>query len=53
MPAEMAVRWKQELHRVFEVLDGALSRSVLPEEPSEEAKEELERWLIALRRKSL
>jgi uncharacterized protein len=51
LPAEVAQRWRAAVARAFEVLDDALARSVLPDEPTNGA--ELEAWLIALRRASL
>ncbi len=47
----MAEEWKAAIGRVFDVLDGALARSVLPEEPPNVA--EVDSWLVALRRRLL
>ena len=33
LPVEMAEKWRKHIGRAFEVLDGALQRSALPEEP--------------------
>ena len=49
LPDEVSARWRSDVTRAFNALDAALARSVLPEEPPNAA--ELERWLIALRRR--
>jgi predicted nucleotidyltransferase len=43
-------RWRQELDRAFQVLEGARSDSPLPEEPPGNAARALEEWLVELRR---
>jgi predicted nucleotidyltransferase len=49
LPEELATRWLGEVERVFEVLDGALATSVLPDEsPNVDA---VDAWLVALRRR--
>jgi predicted nucleotidyltransferase len=50
LTADVAERWRAEIGRAFEVLDGALARSPLPEEPPNVP--EIEAWLIAIRRRS-
>jgi predicted nucleotidyltransferase len=50
LPAELSERWRKEVGRAFEVLDGALARSNLPEEPGNVG--EIEAWLLDLRRRS-
>lgn len=49
LPETVATRWLAELDRVFEILDDARARSVLPDEAPNVA--ELDAWLIALRRR--
>lgn len=49
LPPEVAARWLGEVERVFEVLERARERSVLPVEPTNGAA--LEAWLIELRRR--
>jgi hypothetical protein len=49
--SEVAERWKTAVTKSFDVLDDAMARSVLPVEPSN--VEEVEAWLIDLRRRSL
>ncbi len=51
LATEVAERWKATIARAFEVLDTAVGRSALPEEPPNAA--EVDSWLIALRRESL
>ncbi len=48
---ELADEWKVAIEQSFDVLDAALARSVLPEEPPNVA--EVDSWLIALRRRVL
>lgn len=48
---EVAARWKASVGRAFDVLDAALERSGLPEEPPNAA--ELDAWLVAVRRRLL
>jgi predicted nucleotidyltransferase len=48
---DVAERWKGTVGRAFDLLDSALQRSALPEEPSSAA--ELDAWLVRLRRASL
>lgn len=48
---EMAEAWKAAIGRAFDVLDAALARSVLPDEPPNVA--DVDSWLIALRRRLL
>jgi hypothetical protein len=43
-------RWRREIGRAFEVLDEALTRSPLPEEPRGTAA--LDAWLLGMRRRS-
>ncbi|MBI5069074.1 MAG: nucleotidyltransferase domain-containing protein [Deltaproteobacteria bacterium] len=50
LPAEVAERWRKEVGRAFDVLDGALARSTLPEVPPN--VREIEAWLLELRRRS-
>lgn len=50
LPAEIAERWRKEVVRAFDVLDDALARSSLPEEPRN--AREIEAWLLDLRRRS-
>lgn len=50
LPAELSERWRKEVGRAFVVLDDALARSALPEEPPNVA--ELEAWILDLRRNS-
>jgi uncharacterized protein len=45
---DVSERWKRRVVRAFEVLDDALARSALPEEPPN--AREIERWLVDLRR---
>jgi uncharacterized protein len=47
----IAERWRGEVARAFEVLDGALARSILPEEPPN--VREVEAWLVRLRREGM
>lgn len=51
LPTELAERWKLAVTRSFQVLDDALVRSVLSEEPMNTG--EVEAWLVALRRQAL
>ena len=51
LPPELSERWKLEVGRAFDVLDGALAGSVLPEGPPN--AEELEAWLLDVRRRAL
>lgn len=48
---EVAERWRTSVGRAFDVLDGALERSVLPEEPPNAP--ELDAWLVGVRRRLL
>ncbi|MBL9020826.1 MAG: nucleotidyltransferase domain-containing protein [Myxococcales bacterium] len=48
LPGEVAERWLARAARVFELLESARGRSVLPEEPSN--RDAIEAWLVALRR---
>lgn len=50
LPAVVAERWRKEVGRAFDVLDGALARSCLPEEPPN--IREIEAWLLELRRRA-
>jgi len=47
----LAERWRVAVARSFEVLDNAVARSVLPEEPAN--VREMENWLIELRKSEL
>ena len=47
----MAERWKVAVGRSLDLLDEALAKSALPEEPPN--VDEVERWLVELRRRSL
>jgi hypothetical protein len=49
LSAELAEPWRKDVGRAFEVLDGALARSALPEDPPN--VRELEAWLLELRRR--
>lgn len=49
LPPDLAERWRKEVLRAFDVLEGALARSPLPEEPRNPG--ELETWLVDLRRR--
>jgi predicted nucleotidyltransferase len=49
LTADVAERWRKEVGRAFDVLDAALARSQLPEEPQNGA--EVEAWLVDLRRR--
>jgi predicted nucleotidyltransferase len=49
LPPELSERWRREVLRAFEVLDGALARSSLPAEPLN--VRDLERWLLDVRRR--
>lgn len=51
LPPAMVEEWKVAIGRAFDVLDAALARSVLPEEPPNVL--EVDSWLIALRRRLL
>jgi predicted nucleotidyltransferase len=51
LPPDVAERWKGTVGRAFDLLDSALSGSVLPEEPPNFA--EMETWLISARRAGL
>ncbi len=51
LAVEISARWQREVAQAFEVLDAALSRSMLPEEPANVG--EIERWLVELRRRGL
>lgn len=51
LATEVAERWRKEVGRAFEVLDAALARSPLPEEPANVP--EIDAWLVELRRKGL
>ena len=51
LPAEIAERWRKEVGRAFDVRDGALARSHLPEEPGN--VREIEAWLTDVRRRNL
>jgi predicted nucleotidyltransferase len=46
LPEPMATRWKGEVQRAFGLLDTAVERSELPDEPPAHAVTELERWLV-------
>jgi predicted nucleotidyltransferase len=48
LPERMVAHWSSEIERAFDVLDGALARSRLPDEPPNVA--EVDAWLLALRR---
>lgn len=48
---DVAERWRKEVGRAFEVLDAALARSPLPEEPANVG--EIDAWLVELRRRGL
>ncbi|MBI2892684.1 MAG: nucleotidyltransferase domain-containing protein [Deltaproteobacteria bacterium] len=48
LDAADARRWRTEAERAFAVLDAALGRSCLPEQPPN--REELQAWLLELRR---
>lgn len=48
---DVAERWKGTVGRAFDLLDSALSGSVLPEEPPNFA--EMETWLVSARRAGL
>jgi len=50
LSAEVAECWRKEVGRAFDVLDGALARSMLPEESPN--VREIEAWLLDLRRRS-
>ena len=50
LPAEVAERRRKEVGRAFDVLDGALARSTLPEQPPNVL--EIEAWLLDVRRRS-
>jgi predicted nucleotidyltransferase len=50
LEAAEATRWEGEIGRAFSVLDRALERSVLPPEPSDKARADLEAWLLDVRR---
>lgn len=45
----VAERWRKETGRAFELLDAALARSPLPEDPGNVA--EIDAWLVELRRR--
>ncbi len=49
LAADVSERWKREVLRAFEVLDDALTRSMLTEEPPN--VREIETWLVDLRRR--
>lgn len=49
LAADVSERWKREVLRAFEVLDDALTRSMLTEEPPN--VREIEAWLVDLRRR--
>ncbi len=49
LPRDVAERWLGRAARVFELLESARVRSVLPEEPSN--REAMDAWLVALRRR--
>lgn len=51
LAADLSEHWKAEIPRAFDMLDSALTRSVLPEEPLNVA--EIERWLVGVRRQRL
>jgi hypothetical protein len=51
LPQETAERWRTTVVRAFELLDGAMERSPLPDEPSSIA--ELNAWLVSTRRRHL
>ncbi|MCP3097481.1 nucleotidyltransferase domain-containing protein [Myxococcus sp. K15C18031901] len=51
LPDALSETWRREVSRSFEVLDQALSASVLPEEPPAQAVEALEAWLLDVRRR--
>lgn len=51
LPQHLAERWRLEVARAFDVLEGAADHSPLPEAPPNEA--EAEAWLIGLRLASL
>lgn len=46
---EVSERWKKQVLRAFEVLDDALARSILPDEPPN--ARDIEGWLVGLRRR--
>lgn len=48
LASDLSERWKREVLRAFEVLDDALVRSALKEEPPN--AKEIEAWLVELRR---
>lgn len=49
LPKDLAERWLVRAARVFELLESARARSILPEEPSN--REAMDAWLVALRRR--
>jgi len=52
LPVEMAEKWRKQIGRAFEVLDGSLPRSILPEEPRAREAAALDAWQLELRRRS-
>ncbi len=51
LPLEMAEHWRTTVVRAFEVLDSALERSPLPDEPTNVS--ELDAWLVNARQRNL
>ena len=49
LPKDLAERWLARAGRVFELLESARARSILPEEPSN--REAMDAWLVGLRRR--
>ena len=50
LAGEMVERWRGRIDEVFATLDAAERASTLPEEPSRDARDAIEGWLLSLRR---
>jgi hypothetical protein len=50
LPVEMAEKWRKQIGRAFEVLDAALPKSILPEEPRPRDEAALDAWQLELRK---
>jgi hypothetical protein len=52
LPMALSAEWQGRTRSLFEQLDSARERSVLPEEPPEDAVRALDTWLLDLRRRA-
>jgi len=52
LPVELSEKWRKQIGRAFEVLDAALPKSILPEEPRAKDTAALDEWQLELRKRS-